>query len=172
MTATCETATPRAWVGCLACYNTGRLVGDWVDGIDAGDFVPCTGRGHEEWWVFDFEGYLGALSVECSPVEAQRIAEALQATEEYPPAAVAAWIANGCDDLDDLADAYLGEWDSLEAYAEQWLEDAGMLDQVPEGLRSYIDVRAYARDLQFGGDVWTADAAGHGGTGVFVFRAV
>ena len=28
--------TPRAWIGCLACYNDGRLVGDWVDAVRTG----------------------------------------------------------------------------------------------------------------------------------------
>ena len=23
--------TPRAWIGCLACYNNARLVGEWFD---------------------------------------------------------------------------------------------------------------------------------------------
>jgi hypothetical protein len=31
------TEVPRAWVGCLACYNDGRLVGSWMDGEEAGD---------------------------------------------------------------------------------------------------------------------------------------
>lgn len=27
--------TPRVWIGCLACYNEGRLVGDWHDALGA-----------------------------------------------------------------------------------------------------------------------------------------
>ena len=41
----CSTVTvarPRVWVGCLACYNEGRLVGEWVDiaasNLDIADF--------------------------------------------------------------------------------------------------------------------------------------
>jgi hypothetical protein len=26
------TETPRVWIGCLASYNAGRLIGEWVDG--------------------------------------------------------------------------------------------------------------------------------------------
>lgn len=29
----------RVWVGCLACYNDGDLVGRWYDAIDAGDLT-------------------------------------------------------------------------------------------------------------------------------------
>jgi hypothetical protein len=32
--------TPRVWVGCLACYNAGDLIGAWVDAIDGPEYVP------------------------------------------------------------------------------------------------------------------------------------
>ena len=28
---------PRVWIGCLACYNEGNLVGDWFDADVADD---------------------------------------------------------------------------------------------------------------------------------------
>ena len=56
-----------------------------------------------------------------------------------------------------LEECYQGAWDSLEAYAEELLEGSGDLDQVPQHLRSYIDVEAYARDLELGGDVFTVE---------------
>lgn len=27
--------TPRVWIGCLHCYNSGGLVGEWFDAVDA-----------------------------------------------------------------------------------------------------------------------------------------
>lgn len=33
-TFTTEDTTARIWVGCLACHNAGRLVGEWFDAID------------------------------------------------------------------------------------------------------------------------------------------
>lgn len=52
---------PRVWIGCLACYNAGRLVGDWYDAEDAGEVIPEDLHGHptshEELWVFDLEGF-------------------------------------------------------------------------------------------------------------------
>ena len=35
-----EVVRPRVWVGCLGCYNAGRLVGRWVDAEDAADLSP------------------------------------------------------------------------------------------------------------------------------------
>jgi antirestriction protein len=56
-----------------------------------------------------------------------------------------------------LEECYQGAWESLEAYAEDLLESTGELDQVPEHLRSYVDVEAYVRDLELNGDVFTVE---------------
>lgn len=38
-------------------------------------------------------------------------------------------------------------------YAEEYIESTGLLAEVPESLRFYIDIDAFARDLRIGGDV-------------------
>ena len=35
MAVTTTDFTPRVWPGCLSCYNSGRLVGHWVDCVGA-----------------------------------------------------------------------------------------------------------------------------------------
>jgi antirestriction protein len=62
-----------------------------------------------------------------------------------------AWSHGGC--------SFIGEKlvDFVEAYAEDLLDSTGELDQVPEHLRSYIDVEAYARDIELNGDVFTVE---------------
>ncbi|GAA2238528.1 hypothetical protein GCM10010401_08480 [Rarobacter faecitabidus] len=54
--------TPSAWIGCLACYNAGRLVGDWFDAISADEVTTYDIHGahsradsHDELWVMDHE---------------------------------------------------------------------------------------------------------------------
>lgn len=44
MTTTSTDTTPRVWVGCLACYNAGRLVGDWHDASDADEVTYSCSR--------------------------------------------------------------------------------------------------------------------------------
>lgn len=44
-TITTTDTTPRVWIGCLACYNTGRLVGDWHDAIGAADVTTTDVHG-------------------------------------------------------------------------------------------------------------------------------
>ena len=59
--------------------------------------------------------------------------------------------------LDSFQDNYQGTWDDLEAWAEDLLEQTGELESMPERLRYYFDYKAYARDCQLGGDIWTLD---------------
>ncbi len=62
---------------------------------------------------------------------------------------------NGCginDVLEQLDDVMLFEGTALE-YAEQYIEDTGMLDEIPESLRNYFNTEAFARDMVLGGDI-------------------
>jgi len=56
-------STPRVWIGCLHCYNAGRLVGEWFDAVDADEATladvhrdaggSCVGC--DELWCFNDE---------------------------------------------------------------------------------------------------------------------
>ncbi len=53
---------PRVWIGCLACCNEGRLVGDWFDAVGADEVTTYDINGahsraesHDELWCFDHE---------------------------------------------------------------------------------------------------------------------
>jgi len=69
-------------------------------------------------------------------------------------------------------DAYLGEFDSLEAYAEQLMEDLGynqLIDEtLPEHIRRYVEINVagLAQDLRLSGDVYTYQ---RDGGGVWIF---
>lgn len=76
--------------------------------------------------------------------------------------------ATGIEGDDDWQDVYLGEYDSLVAYADQWLEETGDLATIPTYLQAYFDVEAYARDLKLSGDLFTVSAPDYG---VYVFRS-
>jgi antirestriction protein len=179
-------ADVRAWVGCLGCYNDGDLVGSWLAADDCGDLVAaglartgvyyngtpaefCTRCGSDEFNVFDHEGLPAAvLSGECSPSQFHELATAWEAVES--PEMVAAYLGNmgetvTAENLAKLAESaeecFTG-CSTVSEYAENYLEDSGLLAEVPETLRYYIDVAAFARDLELGGDVFECDG--------FVFR--
>lgn len=130
--------TPRAWVGCLGCYNSGSLNGEWLEGSAAADLVAaglaqditvgdytaprCLSCGADEFWVFDHENYLGLISGECSPVDAERYAATVEEIERegIDLGAAAAFIADRHEwDLDAFQDSYVGQYESLEEYAQE-----------------------------------------------------
>ena len=47
----------------------------------------------------------------------------------------------------DCVDAYAGQYDSEVDYVQQYVDDTGMLDGVPETFRAYFDYDAFARDV-------------------------
>lgn len=170
---------PRAWVGCLGCYNSGGLVGKWLDDPDEIREYRCPRPVtiydyHEELWVFDHEG-LPFLHGECSPHEFAAKAEAYTAVLDatgLDHTVVDAYIDNiGIDYVDwdtladDITDAYAGAFDGLDDYARRLAEETvENLDAHP--FAAYIDWAAVGRDMRLGGEVWTAEADGT----IHVFR--
>lgn len=160
---------PKAWVGCLGCYNSGLLNGKWVEGESAGDVslavetieresytgsgdkvTICVKCGSDEFWVFDHENFAGLISGECSPMEAQEKAELLASVDDNEREAWEAWLSNGMPaDIDQMREAYIGEYDSDTDFAWEIVESCGLLSDVDETLSRYFDIEAYARDLMF-----------------------
>jgi len=155
--------TPRAWVGCLGCYNNGALFGKWIEGVNASDLtgnglatleniggyiaprcVKCFG---DEFWVFDHENYLGLIEGECSPSEAEEAADTIEAMPEEEREAFGEYVAHvGSATYEQFEEANCGQWDSEEAFAEDLLASTGDLD--PNSfLARYFDLEAFARDL-------------------------
>ena len=182
-TMTTPDTMPRVWLSCLACYNAGRLVGEWYDAesadtvsidglhIDAGTVarVSC-----EEMWVMDTDGM--PVSREMSPAEAAEWGRVLAEVPEWQRDALAAWVRSGdyiaeghgdIPSLPDFEERYAGEWPSFLDYAWELADDTGMLAELPEWARPYFDMKAYARDLSFD---HTAEPAPGGG--VYVFRSL
>lgn len=181
--------TPRIWVGSLSDYNAGILHGEWIDAARESEEIwadihrmlaasPTTaryGEPAEEWGIFDFDGFGLARVYQHDRLEA--VARVARGIAEHG-LAFAAWadVMEGDDAaLDTFEDAYLGHYDSVEAYAEQLIDDLGydrLLDEaIPEHLRSYvrIDTDALARDMQMGGDIH-AITAEDGGVWLFDAR--
>jgi hypothetical protein len=66
---------------------------------------------------------------------------------DYDAAAAYLDWSNGPWSLDSFQDAYRGKADDETKFAEDWLEETGQLDEIPEHLRFYFDYEAFARDL-------------------------
>ena len=186
---TTETATttdtqenpPRIYVACLAAYNSGKLHGAWIYAdqdayalaVEAQlilDTSPV--RGGEEFAIHDDEGFEGFKVGEYTSLE--DVSLMARGIVEYG-APFSLYVENiGLEYIDrdtlkeDFEESFQGTYDDMSEFAEQLLEDCGDFDAVPEYLRAYIDVKAFARDLILGGDYWTVDAPG---CQVYVFRS-
>lgn len=154
----------RVWVGCLGCYNAGALVGEWIDATEAETVTVAAlheaqrsevfradpyAASHEELWCFDTEGFGDLLTGECSPSEAQRIAEAVEAIDYVPVAAIAAYAGDvGVEyALENAEEAWAGQWESREDFAQDYAESIGAIDGEASWPNGYIDWTAAARDL-------------------------
>lgn len=137
-----DNETFRVWVGCLACYNEGRLVGEWFDAADApqdmDDFVERVkhprATTHEELWCFDTEN--SPVDGEMSPMDAAKYAEMIE-NLDIPLGALTAWLDNhheklSEDAIEQATDAYVGD-----------SEDA--LDECYEGVYPEADLPEWAR---------------------------
>lgn len=188
-----DSETPRVWVGCLACYNGGNLIGQWFDAAAApaemDEFNTALqirvqsvqGEGwaaehltdaHEELWVFDHENFHGLIG-ECSPMEAQAVAETLE--ESGNPAAYAAFASHegGVEygTVERFEEAFCGEWDTEAGYAQELAEEL-----TPNGRDLFstwptncIDWEHAWRELDYGGDNYAVDIPGGG---VWIFRNI
>lgn len=94
--------TMKVWIGCLACYNDGKLTGNWYPALEAGEVttkalhaaagMEVNDEGyppgmelygpHEEFWCMDTDNSPPGYTGEMSPTEAQLIAEAVEEVED------------------------------------------------------------------------------------------
>lgn len=175
----------RIYVASLSDYNAGRLHGAWLDAAQSAEellagisemLAASPEPIAEEWAIHDYEGF-GALRLS-EYEDIQRVSEIALGIAEHGRA-FAAWAAHlergQWDDLPRFEDAYMGQWDSLDEYAENLLDSFGIwqtIEQaVPESLQPYIrvDSEAFARDLSSSGDV-DAIEVGSPGEGVYIFE--
>lgn len=163
---------PSVWIGCLSCYNSGRLTGEWFPAIVAdevtledihaharGPFPDC-----EEVWCMDVDNM--PVHEEMSVVEAAEWGRLLEAAEDQD--IFRAWVkANDKRNpseivLHEVSDSYQGQWNSLKDMTDDMFWEC---HEVPEHLTPYVDLDAWYRDVRH---EYTAIEAPDGG--VYVFR--
>jgi antirestriction protein len=128
--------------------------------------------GAEEWAVHDYEGFGPVRLSEYETLAT--ISRVARGIAEHGPA-FAHWAElvglDDADELDRFEEAYLAHAESVEAYAEELLDELGYVqlieEAVPKHLQPYVtlDVEGFARDLELSGDITTSEGDG----GVYVF---
>lgn len=130
------------------------VAGEWVPAIDANAEAERIREEYDlaEVTVTDYEHLPRPASVPHAEELAQHI-------EEHGEAFTAYYKYTGT--LEHFEDAYVGEFESKEVFAEFWADQLGMLEDLPSP--RYFDYDALKRDL-FCGEFWMSDG--------FVFRSV
>lgn len=169
-----QTTTPKIYVACLAAYNNGKLHGEWIDANQEVDSIHEDIRKMlknspepfaEEWAIHDYEGFEGLQISEYESIE--DVARYAHLIEDHGEAyvAYANHIGVDCATEEGFQEAFQGEWDSEESFAEN-LADETM--EIPEHLQYYIDYEKLARDL-FVNDYFSVQ--GESGQ-IYVFRHI
>ena len=162
--------TPSIYVACLAAYNNGKLHGTWIDCCQPAEDIDAEIQrmlesspepDAEEWAIHDFEGFGSWKPGESESIDT--IAEVAEMIEEHGPV-FADLMANFHGDLKSakyhMERSYMGCFNSMQDYAEQFMKDCGDLDSIPEHLHAYFDFEAYARDLERDGHIFVIET-GH-----------
>jgi antirestriction protein len=171
------------WVSTRGLYNNGMLIGYWVAATEApltideflGELIlrqhevpakalACVG---EELWCFDVDFDWCEMSVE----DAHELGAILEEIEEHGH--VEEYLAYAENmygmatiggrkviEVEEFADAYIGTFDSLENYVQEYVVDLGELGSVSPFLSSYIDYERLGRDMILGGDIWETRVSG------------
>lgn len=165
---------PMIYVSTYAKYNNGSLGGEWVNVenfTNKDDFLSYCVDLHsdEEDPELMFqdtdeipEGYVSECHVE------EELWDWLELSQDdREVVSVYRQEIDSSASIDSILDAYAGQADSEEDYAEQLVDELGYLEQMPEHLRSYFDYEAFARDLFITDYTFARDDHGQG----YVFRA-
>lgn len=147
----------KVYVACLASYNDGRLFGQWIDVPDDADelresikemLAKSPTPGAEEWAIHDYDGLPSTLGEWPDLEELCKIAAGVR---EHGPifCELISTIGGDADQASEyMTENYCGAWESMRHYAESYIDDSGMLRDVPNNVSAYFDYEAFARDLE------------------------
>lgn len=150
----------RIYVGTYAKYNAGSIKGAWLaldDYPDKDEFLKACAALHAdesdpEFMFQDFEGFPKNLYSE-SHISDDLFAWLGLDDDDRELLAVYQDNVESDADIDKARECFAGKYGSEIEWAENFLDDTGALQDVPENLRNYIDYEAYARDARLGGDI-------------------
>lgn len=153
----------RVFITNLGKYNEGMLIGEWVN-FPASDeeleaVFECIGINeyYEEYFITDYECDIDGVEIGeyTSLDEVNEMAETLDDIDEYDIEIIEALLSEGYsleDAIDKKDDCMV--WSNchdMADVAEQYCEECGILDSIPENLRYYFDYEAYGRDMGYEG---------------------
>ncbi len=143
----------RVYVGTYNKYNNGSLKGEWLNVADFGskeDFYTRAAEIHSdegdpELMFQDYEGIASALISESSIDDV--VFEIADEDEETIANFNAFVESMDSTDFSKFQDAFFGRYKSEVDYAESYVDECGLLSEMPDYLQHYFDYERFARDL-------------------------
>ncbi len=147
--------SPRIYAACVSSYVAGRLVGRWINADQDADelqaevnAMPAASPepGADEHALHGYSGFHGIHLDEYESLEDVSKLAAFVTEHGALGAGVHAHTGNIDDAIQLIEDCYQGDFDNLEDWAADYIEQTGQLDGLPIQLRMYFDYAAFGRD--------------------------
>ncbi|MDI3075898.1 antirestriction protein ArdA [Clostridioides difficile] len=149
----------RVYIANLGKYNEGELVGDWfIPPIDWDDLKERIGLNseYEEYAIHDWElpfeisEYISIEEINrlCSMAEELASTDIGEAINDIQTAFFSSF-EELYEHKDDII--YYPDCDDMTDVARYFIEETGVLGEVPVSLQNYIDYESYGRDLEISG---------------------
>lgn len=151
----------KVYIANLGKYNEGILQGDWFTlPVDIEEMKEKIGinEQYEEWAIHDYEAPFHIM--EYSNLERlNEIAEEMAELSENEVEAVCAlmdnMIANNWEEAFEMVEdgrvIFYHDCQNMADVAEQFMEETGQLEQLPDNLKYYIDYEKMGRDMEIEG---------------------
>ena len=157
-----KTTILKIFITNLGKYVEGELVGEWLDlpatEDDIDELMERIGIGeqYEEVFITDYESDLNIKVGEYDNIEAlNEMAEEIENLDEWEfetLEALLTYFGDVEEALEKIEDVTIWSGcDDMTEVAEQYAEETGLLDDVPEDLKPYFDYELYGRDLEIEG---------------------
>ena len=152
-----ESDSPALYCGTYGKYNEGNLGGMWVDlstfdyyeEFEAFCFAIHADEADPEIMFQDFDNMPDCLYNESMcEAEFNNLLEYCELCDDYSVEAVDDFLEIfRPEDLDNMQDAYVGEYESKEDFAREMVNDCYDIENMMGSLADYFDYEAFARDL-------------------------
>ena len=145
----------------LGKYNEGYLIGKWVElpatdeELEAAKKEIGINQFYEEWFITDYESDIEGLEVNeyASISELNELAEELEQLDEFYLQIVGGLLLAGhslrvaIDKIDDCLIYF--DCSDMEDVARAYVEETGLLENIPNNIANYFDFEALGRDMSF-----------------------
>lgn len=167
----------KIYVACLASYNNGILYGKWIDLIgktsdeikkEISEMLKGSSENLAEEWGIHDHSFSFHVSDNHDIDELVNYVDLINSTnfDEKIIVNVMNFLnVKVCESINYIEENFLGIFNDLESWAEDFLDQTDSLSEIPKHLRYYIDFASYARDCELNGDIFTIENS----EGLYVF---